>query len=466
MLRIFPSHRPPYGAWAVLRCAQVVGMEAGDSNLDITISTIASASGGSRESVMELIRKKQDEFSGLLTARGAAQLVAQELGIKNGGFAEPEDDASEAVPLADAADQCDVFVRVSAVFAPKAFEKNGRKGRVCNVSITDGKTKAALVLWNRDVDFVEQGKIERNDFLLLKNVQVKSAEPLELQSSMLTRIVVKKPDGLAEGLSMLAAPILPNDSVPVRKISEISEKDAEFDCYARILRIDDEREFVQKDGKKGRLATLLVSDGTANARMVLWDKNADVSKRAKVGDSIKAEGAYAKKSLSGDALEINVGWRGRALLHPYKHRLGDKGEVLRKMYSEKPLSQAAEGEEFISYGTVMSIDSAALVKKCKTCKATVRDGDKCEKCGDSRTRDLLVVSVTLDDGTKPMRAAFFDSQAKELLGVAYLSVEPNTIVELKREYLIGKKVKGVFAAKTNAFSGNLEVTARHVISID
>ncbi len=440
-----------------------------DPQLEESISKLASARGQTVEAVRALVKKKQDEFSGLLTERGAAQLVAQEMGVnihEDGAAGGPDDDdPSEVVPLADAQDQCDVFVRVVSVFAPKGFEKNGRKGRVCNISITDGKTKAALVLWNRDVDLVEHGKIERNDFLLLRNVQVKSADPLELSSSMLTKIIVKKPDDVPAKLTILAAAIRPNEAVPTRKLSDLSDKDAEFDAYGRILRVDEEREFVQKDGKKGRLSTMLVSDGSANARMVLWDKNADISRTAKVGDSVKAEGAYAKKAFTGDALEINVGWRGRALLHPYKHKLGEKGEVLSKMYKEKPLSQAEENDEFISYGTVMSIDSAAIIKKCKTCKATVRDGGKCEKCGDTRTRDLLVVSVTLNDGTKPMRAAFFDAQAKELLGINDLSVEPNTIVELKREYLIGKKVKGVFSAKTNSFSGNLEVTARHVISV-
>ncbi|MFA5247581.1 MAG: hypothetical protein WC408_06875, partial [Candidatus Micrarchaeia archaeon] len=97
---------------------------------------------------------------------------------------------------------------------------------------------------------------------------------------------------------------------------------------------------------------------------------------------------------------------------------------------------------------------------------TIKQGTSaCEKCGGTIARDLLVVSVALNDGTKDVRAAFFDAQAKELLDVHEITVDMDTVVRLKREYLIGKKIRGVFAARTNAFSGNLEVTARHVISV-
>ncbi|MDD5348444.1 MAG: OB-fold nucleic acid binding domain-containing protein [Candidatus Omnitrophica bacterium] len=439
---------------------------AHDAVLEGLVLNIAKARGIADDAVRELVKKKQEEFSGLLTARGAAQLLAQDAGLENPGEND-DDDASEVVPLADAEEQSDVFVRVKAVFSPKSFEKNARKGRVCNITITDGKTDASLVLWNRDVDLVEYGKIERNDYLLLKNAQVRSTEPLELHSSMLTKVIVKKPDALPVNLIGPAAAI-PANPVPVRKVSELSETDPEFDLFARVLRVEDEKEFVYKDGRKGRVGKLLVSDGTGTVRVVLWDKNADVVQRAKVGDALKIEGGYAKKSFSGDSLEINVGWKGRAFLNPAKHPLGEKDAVLSKMYKEKPLSEANEGDEFISWGTITSIDSAIVVKKCKTCKTTIKGGaSSCEKCGgpSSTARDLLVVAVTLNDGTKNVRATFFDSQAKELLDVHETTVDIDTVVRLKREYLIDKKVRGVFAAKTNSFSGNLEVTARHVISV-
>ncbi|MFA6330333.1 MAG: hypothetical protein WCX64_06695 [Candidatus Micrarchaeia archaeon] len=433
--------------------------------LDELINSIAKARGVDADSVRKQVKDKQAEFSGLLTEKGAAQLLAQEAGVEAASDSNDED-ASAVIPLADALDQADVFVRVVSVFAPKGFERNGRKGRVCNVQITDGKTKASLVLWNRDVDLVEYGKIERNDFLLIRNAQVKSTEPLELQSSMLTKVIVKKPDEITAELSQLAAGILPNTAVPVRRISELTDAEPEFDLYGRVLRVDEEKEFVYKDGRKGRVAKLLIADGSGTCRVILWDKNADIAQRAKVGDALKIEGGYAKKALNSEAFEINVGWKGHIFLHPKKHPLGDKESVLSSMYREKPLASAVEGDEFISWGTITGIDSAQVIRKCRACNTSIKAGAKaCEKCGGTNARDLLVVSVVLNDGTKDIRAAFFDAQAKELLDVHEITVDMDTVVRLKREYLIGKKVRGVFAARTNAFSGNLEVTARHVISV-
>jgi len=436
-----------------------------NAGLEELITSIAAAKSTDAESVRKMVKDKQAEFSGLLTEKGAAQLLAQETGVEAASDSNDED-TSAVIPLADALDSADVFVRVVSVFAPKGFERNNRKGRVCNVQITDGKTKASLVLWNRDVDLVEYGKIERNDFLLIRNAQVKTTEPLELQSSMLTKVIVKKPDEITTELSQLAAGIPSNTSIPTRKISELAETEPEFDLYGRVLRVDEEKEFVYKDGRKGRVAKLLIADGTGTCRVILWDKNADVCQRAKVGDALKIEGGYAKKALNSEAFEINVGWKGHVFLHPKKHPLGDKEEVLSKMYKEKPLAAAAEGDEFISWGTITSIDSAAVVKKCRACNTSIKAGAKaCEKCGGVNARDLLVVSVVLNDGSKDVRAAFFDAQAKELLDVHEITVDMDTVVRLKREYLIGKKVRGVFAARTNSFSGNLEVTARHVISV-
>src|SRR3989338_3858867 len=362
-------------------------MEAAQSQ-DELILRIAQARGTAVGDVRELVKKKQEEFSGLLTEKGAMQLLAQESGIES----EPEkDDPSGVVALEAASDQCDVFVRVYNVFAPKAFEKNERKGRVCNVLVTDGKSKATLVLWNRDVDLVELGKIERNDFLLVKNVQVKNAEQLELQSSMLTRIIVKKQDDVSPELSALAAGIPRNFEAMQRKLSEIKEGDDGFDCYARVLRVDAEKEFVAKDGRKGRLASMLVSDGSASVRAVLWDKNADVASRSRVGDAEKIEGGDAKKAFSGTGIEINVGRKGRPVLNPYKPPLKDKEEILRGMYEEKPLSQAQECDEFVSSGTVLSIENAMTVKKCRTCNSTVgKESAACGKCQDRRFRELLV----------------------------------------------------------------------------
>ncbi|MFA5246701.1 MAG: hypothetical protein WC408_02290, partial [Candidatus Micrarchaeia archaeon] len=339
------------------------------TDLDELIKSIAIAKAISEDQVKALVKDKQAEFSDLLTEKGAAQLLAQEAGVDAASDSNDED-ASAVIPLADAAEQADVFVGVVSVFSPKGFERNGRKGRVCNVQITDGKTKASLVLWNRDVDLVEYGKIERNDFLLIRNAQVKSTEPLELQSSMLTKVIVKKPDEITTELSPLAAGILPNTTVPVRKISELKDTEPEFDLYGRVLRVDEEKEFVYKDGRKGRVAKLLIADGSATCRVVLWDKNADVAQRAKVGDALKIEGGYAKKAFNSEAFEINVGWKGHIFLHPKKHPLGEKEDVLSAMYKELPLSSAAEGDEFISWGTITGIDSAAVVKKCKACNTT------------------------------------------------------------------------------------------------
>jgi replication factor A1 len=67
------------------------------------------------------------------------------------------------------------------------------------------------------------------------------------------------------------------------------------------------REFNKKDGSKGTVANITVSDETGTCRFTLWNKDVEVltSNKIKVGSNIKIINGYVKTSNFGT--EISTG---------------------------------------------------------------------------------------------------------------------------------------------------------------
>jgi len=489
-------------------------------DFDELLKKTCEARGFSEGQVRGLMEAKKKDFGGLLTDEAALRIVAREAGVEM-----PDEEPAvffstvkQAQELAAGA-QATLFVRVWNVFSAKKFEKEGRRGKVCNVAIRDATGEATLVLWNRDVDLVEKDGLERNDLLEIADARIKTTEPLEVHAHLLTRLVPRKEEELAEELLGRAAAI-PKNPVSLKKISQISEAEQEFDFYCRLLRTGELKEFVSKTGKRGKVMRGLAGDETGQITLVLWDRNAELASRAFVGDALKIESAYSKKDEKG--LEVHVGWKGRAIVNPHDHGLPDKEIVWKNLFAPRKIAELGTGEgEFIIAGTVADLLGAQIVRKCRDCNATVstgfvsqefeqlrkrafgseeeerarllaeekenkkengtedaaaanlrrrgegaeRVGIKCPQCSSTRTREFLVVNAELKDDSGKVRAAFFGRDAMELLGLKSLSVDVSAVVELKREYLQGKRVEAVVAARKSSFSRELEATVRHLVSL-
>ncbi len=460
--------------------------------------------GTSQTEIAARIRKKRDEFAGLLSEESALKIIARECGVDVREEEKPVD-FSNLSSLTVVGGRANVFVRVKNIFAPKAFETEKRKGRVCNVSIADETGAATLVLWNQDVDLVENGKIERNDLLEIADANVRTAVPLELHSALVTRITPFKENDLQGGQTGLALKI-PRAEIAVKRLADVSAQDVEFDAYARVLKIGEEKEFSKQDGKKGKVASFLVSDGSKQLRLVLWDKNADLAHRAKVGDAVKIESGQCKPGRDGE-VEIQVGWKGHVVLHPANHGLAEKEKIWQETYPRKLLSEIEDGKECIASARLAEIYEGKTILKCKNCNVTIpkplqatagpagglAEGTEplpetrleqlenaggleepkagaetetivCPSCGSVDYRELLILNAELDDGTATVRTAFFGKTALELLGIPTLTVDVSTVLALKKEFLLGENLLLVIAGKRNPSSGALEATARHIIS--
>ena len=349
-------------------------------NKDAIIEKLV-ASGISRDEVAAKIRDKQEEYGGLLTDAGAAYAIAKELRI-DVGF-EPKRMPMKISDIKPGIEGVDIDGEVSQVFPAKAWEKDGRKGRVGSVIIRDASGEIRLTLWNTECDLIENGELKRGARVRITNA------------------AVRERNGMAElGLSHGGNIAVTEATVPkVVKLADVTEGMNDVTFAARVDRIYPVTEFERKDGR-GRVASMTVSDGTER-RLALWDENADKAGQFAEGDVILVEGAYVK--VNRGKPELHVGRRGRIVRNP-------AGITFTNSTRRCAVSEMRGGEQCELRATVVRVYAPTVYDVCSKC-GKKHDG---ECCGPAK--QAMVVNAELDDGTGVVRAVFFRSLAEKLLG--------------------------------------------------
>ena len=63
---------------------------------------------------------------------------------------------------------------------------------------------------------------------------------------------------------------------------------------ARVTKIYETREFKGKNGKKGKVASIILGDESGNIRLSLWDNQTDMVEKLKPGMAVETFGAYTR----------------------------------------------------------------------------------------------------------------------------------------------------------------------------
>ena len=104
------------------------------------------------------------------------------------------------------------------------------------------------------------------------------------------------------------------DKLTTTKLSDVKPKGS-YNVAGRVAAVYPPKDFNKKDGGTGKIASVFLSDGSGEARLVLWDSNADYALRAKVGDAILARNVYGKEGLRGN-VELQAGNMSNVLINP------------------------------------------------------------------------------------------------------------------------------------------------------
>ena len=218
-----------------------------------------------------------------------------------------------------------------------------------------------------------------------------------------------------------------------KHIDEVEEDDNNIKVIARILDIQEAREFPRQDGTKGLVGNMDVGDETGSMRVTLWDDKTNVP--YSIGDAIKIQNPRVRYNSNYDALELSVG-SGTNILTPSAKEIEsipDIEELQSRLYQTKEIDNLFDDDVNIRItGQFKDIYGQKMViPKCPQCNNTLEpediDAEECSFCGNyiDEPNYLLMLPGKLEDETGEIQVTFFNNLVEQLLGMKH-----DEIVEL------------------------------------
>lgn len=112
--------------------------------------------------------------------------------------------------------------------------------------------------------------------------------------------------------SLLVVAQLGRDVVTYGRVADLQEG-MEATLKVTVDEVTPAREFTRQDGRKGRVANVLVRDASGGCRLVLWDDDADLAAKLglKPGSGLRLLDCFVRRTNFG--LEVGRGKFGRVL---------------------------------------------------------------------------------------------------------------------------------------------------------
>lgn len=135
------------------------------------VDKIAANAHLSAEEVERKVEAKRAKLSGLVSKEGAAQIVAAELGLN---FDKERMKISE---LVQGMKRANVIGKVFNIAPVRAYNKNGREGKVARFSLADEGSNVPVILWDTNhISLIEQERIKEGSMVEISNANVRNGE--------------------------------------------------------------------------------------------------------------------------------------------------------------------------------------------------------------------------------------------------------------------------------------------------
>lgn len=226
-------------------------------NYSSLVEKISKHSQLSIEEVEKKVDAKKSKLSGLISKEGAAQIVAAELGISF------ENELLTIKELSEGLRRANVIGKITRVNPVKEFNKNGRSGKFASFTLGDETSNTRVVLWDSNhVALIESGNLNQGSVIEIRGASVKNGE-LHVSAFSDIKPSDKKFDSVKE-------------TSPPTSGKFVDAKEGAFvNVRAFIVQTFEPRFFDSKknEGEKGVLFNVVLDDGTATMRSVLFGEN-------------------------------------------------------------------------------------------------------------------------------------------------------------------------------------------------
>lgn len=246
-----------------------------------------------REELESRIGEKVKEFQGLLTRAGAISIIASELGIET--KEKPAEICIKISEIIEGTMNIELVGRIIRKSEVKTFTKKstGGPGRVLRLELGDETGRMPVVLWDEKVE--EAIALEEGDVVRIHGGFAKKGINGRLELTLQRRGGVERSD---ERISI-------DGLAPKRaEIGSLHEDMGEIKVIGAVVNVSDVREY-ERDGRIFKVCSLFIQDNTGQARVSLWNQNAERSSQISIGDIIEIENCSARNGFNGMEIQTN-----------------------------------------------------------------------------------------------------------------------------------------------------------------
>lgn len=254
------------------------------------------------------------------------------------------------------------------------------------------------------------------------------------------------------------------------KIGDITLNARNITVLGRVVKKYDVRAF-DKNGRSGKVASLLLGDETGVTRLVFWNDQVDVFEDLKENDVLVVKNPFVKQSYMQDRLELQLNTQSSLVVNPEGVTVGQREFARQERPAPvqryiKDLGGDEENIELIA--TIVQVYDPRFFDSCPKCNRKVLGENQCPEHGEVIPSVNFSMSAFLDDGTGNIRASFWKQQAIKLTGKTEAEFlryrdDPTAFEDIKND-LLGEFVKVVGKVKRNETFDRLEFTAQLVFT--
>ncbi len=257
------------------------------------INKIIEDTGLSKKEIQTLVEEKKEELKGLISDEGALFVIAKELGVEVTG--ENQDLLNEIeLTVSDITLNMKNIVlvgRIKDIFNTNSFNKsNGEVGYVGAFKLNDNTGDIRIVLWDDQVDVFKDERFEKNEIVKILNGNAKQGRygGIEIHIGRFSKIILAPED--------VDYKKYPKIKEEFKLISEIDEKLGSISTEGKVMNRFPVREFTRKDGKNGKVSSLMIRDSSGRIRISFWNEDVDKIENVEIGDFISLSNLNPRKS--------------------------------------------------------------------------------------------------------------------------------------------------------------------------
>ena len=320
----------------------------------------------------------------------------------------------------DDGEEVDIIGRLITLNDSHSFQRDdGTTGFVRSGDIADSTGKVRISFWDEKAEA---------SYGIGKAYQIENARTrlgmyeVELNVGKTTRVIELSD---AESSDLPSFEELEEQIYESKKIIDIDEDDMNIKVVARILEIEDTREFERQDGTKGLVRNMTIGDDSGFIAVTLWDDKTNLP--YDINEAIKIQNPRINYNDLSNRVELSIGNSTNILQPSYNEltSLPDIDELQNILYTSKDIASLELEDRSVKVKGIFSNPyiERILMPKCPVCNRTLEDEDEeeCPHCGNyiDKPKYLLMLPGKLTDETGEIQVTFFNELVEQLLDMKH-----------------------------------------------